>query len=144
MGPFHTFGVGTWGGVAYSVNIVSNSTLGNFTFNATAKTLTFNVTGTYSPLGFCRITIPSSFMNCSNPDAWTVKVNGKLNGARNVIPSENCTYIYFTYSPGTGMVQITSTSAVTPEFQPFMLLPLLMIITLLGAIAFKRKRNLKS
>jgi hypothetical protein len=141
MGQFHTFGVGTWNGVAYSVDTVSNSTLSNFTFNPSIKTLTFNVTGTYSPLGFCRITIPSSFMNCSNPDDWTVKVNGKLNGARYVTPSENCTYIYFTYSPGTGMVQITSTSAVTPELQPFMLLPLFMIITLLGAIILKRKRS---
>jgi hypothetical protein len=142
MGPFHTFSVGTWNGTAYSVDTVSNSTLSNFTFNATAKALTFNVTGTYSPLGFCRITIPSSFMNCSNPDDWTVSVNGKINGARNVIPSENCTYIYFTYSPGTETVQIKSTSAV-PEFQPFMLLPLFMIITLLGAMVVKRKRTAK-
>ena len=33
--------------------------------------------------------------------------------------------------------------AVVPEFQPFLLLPLFMIITLLGAIAFKKKRNPK-
>jgi hypothetical protein len=59
------------------------------------------------------------------------------------MPSKNSTCIYFTYSPGTETVQITSTSAVTPEFQPYMLLPLFMIITLLGAIAFKRKRNVK-
>jgi parallel beta-helix repeat protein len=143
MGPFHTFSMGIWNGIAYSIDTVSNSTLSNFTFNPGAKTLTFNVTGTYSPLGFCRIRIPSSFMNCSNPDDWTVKVNGKLNGARNVIPSENCTYIYFTYPLGTEMVQITSTSAATPELQPFMLPPLFMMITLLGAMIFKRKRNAK-
>jgi hypothetical protein len=41
------------------------------------------------------------------------------------------------------MVQITSTSAV-PEFQPFMLLPLFMIITLLGVTAFEKKRNAKT
>ena len=140
MGRFHTFSVGTWNGVAYSVDAVSNSTLSNFTFNATAKTLTFNATGATSPSGFCRITIPLSFMNCSNTDDWTVKVNGKLNGARNIILSENCTYIYFTYSPGTEMVQITSTSAV-PEFQPLMLLPLFTIITLLEALIIKRKRS---
>jgi hypothetical protein len=39
------------------------------------------------------------------------------------------------------MVQITSTSAVTPELQPYMLLPLLMIITLLGIMILKRKRS---
>jgi predicted PurR-regulated permease PerM len=36
-----------------------------------------------------------------------------------------------------------SNSSAVPEFAPFMLLPLFMIITLLGAIAFRRKRDLK-
>jgi hypothetical protein len=125
--------------VAYSVDTVSNSTLSNFNFNPNTKTLTFNATGKTNPLGFCRITIPVSFMNCTNPNDWIVSVN-KSTVARTVIPSENCTYIYFTYSPSTEMVQITSTSAVTPELQPYMLLPLLMIITLLGAMILKRKR----
>jgi hypothetical protein len=40
------------------------------------------------------------------------------------------------------MVKITSTSAI-PEFQPYMLLPLLMMITLLTAAVSKRKRNIK-
>ena len=31
--------------------------------------------------------------------------------------------------------------AVVPEFQPFMLLPLFMMITLLGAVGFKKRRN---
>ena len=40
-------------------------------------------------------------------------------------------------------VSVISDSAVIPEFQPFMLLPLFMIITLLGAIILKNKRNAK-
>jgi hypothetical protein len=113
--------------------------MSNFTFNPNTKTLTFNATGATSPLGFCRITILASLMS----EGWTVTVNGTVI-TRTVIPVDaNYTYIYFTYSPGTEMIQITSTSAV-PEFQPSMLLPLFMIITLLGATVFKRKRNLKS
>jgi parallel beta-helix repeat protein len=142
MGPFHTFSVGTWNGVAYSVDTVSKSTLSNFTFNPSTKTLTFNARGTTSPLGFCRITIPVSFMSCSNLDEWIVSVNG-TGIVPTVIPSENYTYIYFTYSPGAETVKITSTSAVTPELQPFMLLPLFMIITLLGTIILKKKRSIK-
>jgi hypothetical protein len=40
------------------------------------------------------------------------------------------------------MVQITSTSIV-PEFQPSMMLPLFMIMTLLGAMILKRNRKVK-
>jgi parallel beta-helix repeat protein len=132
--PFRSFNV-VWSNQTYFIGIMSNSTLSNFTFNATTKTLTFNATGATSPLGFCRITIPASLMS----GGWTVTVNGTVI-TPNIILSENYTYIYFTYSPGTEIVQITSTSAV-PEFQPYMLLPLFMIITLLGAIILKSKRR---
>jgi parallel beta-helix repeat protein len=143
MGPFRTFSVGTWNGTAYSVDTVSNSTLSNFIFDPSTKTLTFNVTGTTSTTGFCRVAIPLSLMSCARLDEWSVIVNRTQEPLYlNATTNGNYTYIYFTYSPGTEMVQITSTSAV-PEFQPFMLLPLFMIITLLGAIVVKRKRNAK-
>ena len=132
--PFRSFNV-VWSNQTYFIGTVSNSTLSNFTFNATTKTLTFNATGATSPLGFCRITIPASLMS----GGWTVTVNGTVI-TPNIILSENYTYIYFTYSPGTEIVQITSTNAV-PEFRPFVLLPLFMIITLLGAIILKSKRR---
>jgi len=139
MGPFHTFSVGTWNGTAYSVDTVSNSTLSNFTFNPNTKTLTFYATGATSPLGFCRITIFASFMS----GGWTVTVNGTTI-TPNVIPVDaNYTYIYFPYSQGIERIQITSTNAV-PEFQPSILLPLFMIITLLAAMMIKRRRNPKT
>jgi parallel beta-helix repeat protein len=144
MASFKIFNV-SWNSQTYSVDTVSNSTLSNFSFNATTKTLGFDFTGTNGTVGFCRIDIPLSLMSCSNLKDWTVTVNGTqvLPPNLNVTTDANFTYIYFTYHHSTETVQITSTSAV-PEFQPFMLLPLFMIITLLGAIAFKRKRNLKS
>jgi parallel beta-helix repeat protein len=143
MGPFHTFNVGTWNGVAYSVDTVSNSTISNFSFNSNAKTLTFNVTGTSGTTGFCRVAIPLSLMSCVNLEDWKVTVNGKLPLGLNVTTDANHTYIYFTYHHSTEMVKITSTSAV-PEFQPFMLLPLFMVITLLGVIFLKKKRKIKT
>jgi parallel beta-helix repeat protein len=143
MGPFQTFSVGTWNGTAYSVDTVSNSTLSNFIFNPSTKTLTFDVTDITSATGFCRVAIPTGLMWSDNPPAgWLVYVEGTLYNNQTIIQSGNYTYIYFTYTQGTKTVQITSTSAV-PEFQPFMLLPLFMIITLLGAIVVKRKRNAK-
>jgi parallel beta-helix repeat protein len=139
-GPFHTFGVGTWNETAYSVDTVSNSTITDLTFNQTGKTLSFNVTGISGTLGFCRVAIPKTLMSCASLEDWIVTVNGTLINDRTIINSTSYTYIYFTYHHSTETVQITSTSAI-PEFQPYMLLPLLMIITLLKPIVSKKKRK---
>jgi parallel beta-helix repeat protein len=143
MAPFKSFNV-SWNSQTYSVDTVSNSTLSNFSFNATTKTLRFDFTGTNGTWGFCRIAIPLSLMSCTNLKDWTVTVNGTqiLPPNLNVTTDANYTYIYFTYYHSTETVKITSINAV-PEFQPFMLLPLFMIIALLGALILKRKRNVK-
>jgi parallel beta-helix repeat protein len=140
MGPFSTFAVGTWNGTAYSVDTVSNSTITDLNFSAATKTLSFNVTGANGTAGFCRVTIPLLLMS----GRWTVTVNGTQLSAPNlnITIYENYTYIYFTYHHSTETVKITSTTAI-PELQPYMLLPLLTIITLLTAIVSKRKRNVK-
>jgi parallel beta-helix repeat protein len=146
MAPFRTFGVGTWNGTAYSVDTVSNSTLSNFSFDATDKTLTFDITGTNGSLGFCRIAIPTGLMWVNKSGQWSVIVGSATIATfysnETITKSGNYTYIYLTYAPNTEAVAITSTSAV-PEFQPFMLLLLFIIITLLEAMIFKRKRNKK-
>jgi parallel beta-helix repeat protein len=139
MGPFNTFGVGTWNGAAYSVDTVSNSTITSLSFNATAKTLSFNVTGTSGTPGFCRVDIPTGLMS----GKWTLIVGGTLYSNQTVIQSGNYTYIYFAYTQGTKTVQIQSTATV-PEFQPLVLLPLFMIITLLAAMIIKRKQNARA
>jgi parallel beta-helix repeat protein len=126
MGPFHTFGVGTWNETAYSTDTVSNSSIANVSFDPTAKTLSFNLTRTNGTTGFCRVAIPLSLMSGN----WTVKVNGTQLSPPilNITTYGNYTYIYFTYHHNTEPVQITSTSAIS-ESQSFM--PLLMVITLL-------------
>jgi len=139
MGPFNTFDVGTWNGVAYGIDTVSNSTITNLSFNATAKTLSFNVTGANGTMGFCRVAIPKAFMSCANPDEWTVTVNNQP-VQRSIANDTSYTYIYFTYTHSTKTVQIQSTNAV-PEFQTLLILSLLMTMTLLAALGFKKRRN---
>jgi hypothetical protein len=138
------FNAGAWNNRTYYVDIVSNSTITDLNFNFNAKTLTFNVTGTSGTMGFYRVDIPLSLM-CANLGEWIVTVNGtQLSPPNlNITTDANYTYVYFTYHHSTEIVRITSTSAV-PEFQPLMLLPLFVIITLLGAIAVKRKRTDRS
>jgi parallel beta-helix repeat protein len=147
MGQFHAFGVGTWNGTAYSVDTVSNSTITNVSFNATAKALTFNVTGPSSAVGFCRIAIPRALMWCGNETQWAVVMEGNIGSLLvlfhphlSIMTDANYTYIYFAYAYNTPKVLITSTNAI-PEFQPLVLLPLLMMMTLLTAIASKKKRK---
>ncbi len=144
MGLFHTFPVWPWNGTYY-VDVVSNSTLSNFSGgisleNPADKVIRFNVTGTGGTVGFCRIDIPTGFASIGQLGYWSVLVGGALYTNGTIITSGNYTYIYFTYTHSTKIVQITN-NYIVPEFQPFMLLPLFMIITLLGAMIFKRKQS---
>ena len=147
MAPFHTFTAGTWNGTTYDVDGISNSTLSNFSFNSTVKTLTFSVTGT-NGTGFCRVAIPKALMWCDNETQWAIQIAGLKSPqdaqffyqSIRIVTDANCTYIYFAYPHSTHTLLITSTHAVL-EFQPFFILPLLMIATLLAALVFKRRRN---
>lgn len=141
MAPIRTFHAGTWNNVPYSVDIVSNSTLSSFSFNATAKTITVDVTGTDGTVGFPRVAIPKTLMWTSTDAEWTVTVNGTLIDDRLITNDASNTYIYFTYHHSTETVQIQSTGAV-PEVQLLMLLPLFLAITLLGAFAAKIRRKI--
>ena len=141
MAPFKSSNV-TWNNQTYPINTVTGSMPSSFSFDAMVKTLSFNVTGTSGTVGFCRIAIPLSLMSCANLQDWLVTVNGTLVSNRTAITDANYTYIYFTYHQSTEQVQIQSTSAV-PEFQPFMLLSLFMVIALFGVMILKRKQTAK-
>ena len=142
MAPFHTFTAGIWNSTTYYVDIVSNSTLANFSFNATSKTITFSVEDQNETIGFCRVAIPTSLLSCGSSGGWIVMVNGTLMGNRTVNVSGNYTYIYFSYTHSTHQVTITGTNAV-PEFPSAMALTLILVITLFATILLARKRNQK-
>jgi len=134
----------TWEFQAYPNNMVqvySNSSISSFEFNATEKSISLNVAGKAGTSGFCDIAIPKSLI-------WgtiTVTKDGiPLVNGTGYIQTENSTFyfIHMTYTHSTHTFVIKGTEAM-PEFQPFMLLPLFMIITLLGAVVIKRKRNVK-
>ena len=143
MGPFRTFAVLF---VPYNVDIVSNSTSvvdfgSEFILSyPSGRIFYFNVTGTTGTSGFCRVDIPLSLI----VEDWTltVAVNGNL-VSFNTTTDSNYIYIYFTYTQNsTEIVQIANLYYL-PEFQPSMLLPLFMIITLLAAVVLKKKRNVE-
>jgi len=87
----------------------------NFTghaYNPYLKEISFNVTGPYP--GFSNVTIPKALLRVDPPRVWTPIINGRRLGIGERVIAENETHtsIYFTYSLGVNIVQIT------PRFMP--------------------------
>jgi parallel beta-helix repeat protein len=145
MGQFYTFPVlpSPLNGIIYNVDIISNSSISNFNSAISLevpedKLITFNVTGTSGTVGFCRVDIPTDYAPVGPAGYWALIVGGTGYTNETIITSGNYTYIYFTYHHSTEIVQIGN-YYIVPEFQPYMFLPLFMIVTLLGALVLKRR-----
>jgi len=138
MAPLSVFYAGTWDGKSYSVDVASNSTISGFYFNPDEGAfIRFNVTGESGTAGFCRVTIPKSLLWVE--DGWAILVGGEPITNYTIIPDENCTYLYFTYSHSMKTVKIQGTHVI-PEFPSGTIPSLLMIPTLLAVIVYRRKR----
>jgi parallel beta-helix repeat protein len=136
MGPMNSFNAGTFVGVTYYADVVSNSTISDFYFDPSEGAfIRFNVTEEDDANGFCRVVIPESLL--WTEDGWTITADGQPITGYPVISSRNYTYIYFAYSHGTEVVVIQGTHVI-PELQRFLILPMFMI-TLLAVIFHKSK-----
>jgi len=142
VAPFTMFDAGTWNGVSYSVDVVSNSMISDFTFNASEKLVSFNVTGSGGTTGFSRVAIPKQLLWAQTPSQWIVVVGG-VAVTPTVTEDANYIYLYFTYTHSTKTIQITGTNVV-PEFPSAIILPLLMALTMFAIIFSKRRIHRKS
>jgi len=134
MAPFNTFDAGTWNGVAYTVDIVSNSSVSNFQVDTFQKTINFNVTGLEETAGFCRITIPNVIVQDLWQGNYTVLLNGEPWPFRNWTDATN-TYIYINYTHSEHQIIII------PEFPLATILPLFMILSIIAVVFTKKKRK---
>ncbi len=129
-------------GQTFDVLIFTNSTMSNFAFSPTAKSIGFNVTGT-TGTGFCNVTIPRSLLNASLAE-WTVRIDGHSISPLEFSVTENSEYvfIYLNYSHSSHLIEIQGTWVIT-EFPPN-ILPLLLVITSLAAtaIALRQRKRL--
>jgi len=127
MGMFSDFNATS----EHHVQTICNSTISDFQFNGTA--ISFDVTGENGTTGFCRICVPTTFMN----DAYKVFVNG-TEVPHTLLPCSNSThsYLYFTYNHSTQEVIII------PEFPSAMIFPLFIIFTLV-ALMLRKKRGME-
>jgi parallel beta-helix repeat protein len=125
MGTFSEFKIAS----NESVQLISNTSVSQFTFNGSA--ISFNVENPNTTAGFCRICIPTALINAP----YKVYANG-TEIPYTLLPSSNLTksYLYINLAPATEEVTIT------PEFpSPFILL-LFMLVTAAAAINYRRKR----
>jgi parallel beta-helix repeat protein len=129
MAPIKVFDAGTWEGTPFSVGVVSNSTITDFSFSPDSALIQFDVDGENGTTGFCRVTIPKNFLNATE-DNWTVTVEGN-HVTPKINEDTNGTYLYFTYSHSTKTVTIIGTDAI-PEFPSWIIAPIFLITTLIG------------
>ncbi|MGQ9545165.1 MAG: hypothetical protein ACUVQX_05205 [Candidatus Bathycorpusculaceae bacterium] len=128
----------------YYVPIFTNSTVKNFAFDPTAKSISFNVTGE-TGTGFCNITIPKALLRAALNE-WVVKIDGLTLPSANFTVTENAEYafIYLNYTHSEHKIEIVGTWVVA-EFQPTTLLMLLIMLSLIATIiTVKQRKKLNS
>jgi len=135
MAPLSIFDAGTWECTQYNVDIISNSTISDFSFSPQhGGILRFNVTGETGTTGFCRVTIPKDLLYAEGN--WTVLVDGNPVTAT-VNEDTTNTFLHFTYPHNTKTVEISGTTAI-PEFPSWIILSLF-LMTALFAVALKKR-----
>jgi len=121
----------------FDVKVSCNSTILNFFFNQTEKTISFQLTGISQTVGYCNVSFPKEFLG----GPFTILIND-LPPDTLIETSNDEMSLYFTFNfDSTCSVKIIG-KTVIPEF-PNMILPLFMIVTLFAIILQKMKRNLK-
>ena len=135
VAPIYLFDAGTWEWTQYNVDIISNSTVSDFSFNPEGALIQFNVEGEDGTTGFCRVTIPKDLLYAEGN--WVVFVDGNSVTPR-VNEDLNSTYLYFTYDYTTKTIEIRGTDAI-PEF-PSWTPTLLILIVLAVTLAIYKRR----
>jgi parallel beta-helix repeat protein len=130
MGMFSSFNTS----LGYGVDVVSNSTIEDFTYfesNSTVTLHVFNMTVNQTN-GFCRLTIPHGLLS----PPYTITINGTQVSYTPIFENETLSVIYFSYEHSELEIVII------PEFPSFIILPLFMIATLLAVLIYRRKHTL--
>jgi hypothetical protein len=136
----------SYAGETFDANVLTNSTVTNFTFDPGAKQITFNVAGLSGSTGFCNVTIPRNLLNASALSDWTVTLDGKIltQGELNITENTEYVFVYLNYPHSEHLIAIKGTQLV-PEFQPDILPIVLMISLTIAAVIFvKQRRKLES
>jgi PKD repeat protein len=106
-----------YAGVNYNVTIASNSTAHDLSFDATAKTFTFNGSVPTGTTDYANITIPKPLLNVDPskpPGAWVVMLDDVPTTSFTATSNRTCTFIYLTLTSGDRNIVIEGNEALTP------------------------------
>jgi parallel beta-helix repeat protein len=109
MGCFQAFEV-PYNGSLQCVNVITNSTILNFSYGQPTKTIMLTVNGSDGSIGFCRISVPHDL---TEPELAVVIDNGSvevLHANYTLLDDGSSRWIYFAYSHSIHEIQII------PEF----------------------------
>jgi predicted secreted protein with PEFG-CTERM motif len=128
-------------GQNFTVITTTNSSVSPVPFNIDIgqKKISFNVIGPDGMTGYCNVSIPKPFMNCSSLGDWTVTVGGSPPASSALTENSTHTFVYFTYATSTHKVEISSTY-IAPEFPTSVFLLILALATIAAALLRKKFR----
>jgi len=135
MGMFSQFNI-TWQEETYTVTTICNCTIKSIDFGTIHENATdFNIAGAEGTTGFCRTAIPNTLLDGNH----TILVDGLSPLMKKELPPSNSThtYLYFTYTLPTHQ------TFTIPKIPIEIVLPLITIITSLGAIYLGRRAKRK-
>ena len=119
----------TYKGNTYSVNVTSNSTISDFNFNETERSINFNVSGSDSSKGYCIVKLPNNLTQDLWHGKFTVLLDGKLLQFENWTDSEN-TYIYINYTHSEHKITIIPEFSTLAVLVDIILAPVIIIVRL--------------
>jgi hypothetical protein len=136
MGKFVDFTVAL-GEKAYSITIISNSTISQFQFSPEDGTVSFVASGFNRTIGFSRIAVPNALLQDLQSGNLTFLINWEQPVLQKKWTDGICTYWYFSY--------VNSVSE--PAIIPWLIVAsvtILLIASLLVLLVFKKKHWISS
>jgi len=126
MGPFNSFNIS----VGYSVDVISNSTVEDFQYFESNRTIVMHVSNVTADqtVGFCRLTIPHELI----APPYNITVNNTPVEYNTILENETLSIVYFSYEHS--QIEII----IVPEF-PSIILLLAIIFAMFVIILAKRK-----
>jgi hypothetical protein len=133
----------------YSVPILSNSTVSNFSFNPNNKTISLSVTGASGTTGYCNITIPRGLLY-GQQNTWVIKEDGValkaanlplIAGQYNITQNAEYTFIYIAYAHSSHMISIIGSTTSVQEMPPNAMLFIMLIVSLIAIVLITTQRR---
>jgi PKD repeat protein len=122
----------------YVFSVESNSTIAWLAFNTTDWSLSFTATGPDGTEGYTKITVAKSL--AANPANIAVYLDGNQT-EYSITSTDDSWLLTFNYTHSTHKIIVDLNTNAIPEFLSLMLTSILMILTLLAVVVYRRKQS---